>query len=85
MDLLFAGKYSLNYKVRDGELISGIATGDLRNFFEPILSIPEGAKQEFGICLNDIETDIVLRNAIILLLAFSTPDGEVCELIIHLW
>jgi hypothetical protein len=54
MDLLFAGKYPLNYKVRDGELILGIATGDLRNVFETILSIPEGAKQESGTCLNDI-------------------------------
>jgi hypothetical protein len=42
-------------------------------------------KQKIEVVLNELDTDIVLRNAVMLLLAFLFPNGEASELIIHFW
>lgn len=47
--------------------------------------IPPTYKQKIEVVLNELNTDIVLRNAVMLLLAFLYPDGEASELIIHFW
>jgi hypothetical protein len=50
-----------------------------------INQIPPTYKQKIEVVLNELNTEIVLRNAVMLLLAFFYPDGEASELIIHFW
>jgi len=52
---------------------------------ETVLKIPSSAKQKFGLLLNDHQSDVTIRNAIILLLAVACPDDEAAEVILHLW
>jgi len=62
-----------------------IASGDLRNVIDTILNIPEGGNQKICIYLNDKESDIIVRNLIIILLATYFPNGEASEMITHFW
>lgn len=50
-----------------------------------VVQIPATYNQKINIVVNDTESDIVLRNAVMLLLALQFPDGEINELIVHLW
>lgn len=72
------------------------ASGDLRHVVKSISDLPDTASQPFNIVLNDIEFDVVARNAILLLLALevaqrqSTCEGtdivsSAVESMIHVW
>jgi hypothetical protein len=50
-----------------------------------VLELPSTYKKTCTVTINNRDEDIVLRNAIILLLAFHFPNGEASELIVHLW
>jgi hypothetical protein len=50
-----------------------------------VIELPPSYKKTCTIAINDRDEDIVLRNAVILLLTFHFPNGEASELIVHLW
>jgi hypothetical protein len=52
---------------------------------ETVVGIPHEFKQKCEIVINDKDSNVVMRNTIILLLAFTFPNGEASELIVHLW
>ncbi|KFY06924.1 hypothetical protein V492_07605 [Pseudogymnoascus sp. VKM F-4246] len=74
------------------------ASGDLRHVVKTIANVPKGMTQQFNITMNDLEFDVVARNAILLLLALTSQDtvgcneaGEtnappdIAEALIHVW
>ena len=50
-----------------------------------VVALPGEFERERQIVINDRDADVVLRNAVILLLAFNFPGGEASELIAHFW
>ncbi|ROT36821.1 hypothetical protein SODALDRAFT_298432 [Sodiomyces alkalinus F11] len=71
----------------DGQLnLLFAASGDLRNLVKTIAQLPASYSGTLDVTLNDLELDIVVRNAIMLLVAFivdNTDDAVDC--IIHVW
>ncbi|KAI1779819.1 hypothetical protein F4818DRAFT_154522 [Hypoxylon cercidicola] len=62
------------------------ASGDIRNVIETVVAIPDAFRNPIKIYMNDRDTDVVGRNAIMLLLALTEDDAAVAtENIIHLW
>ncbi|KAL2063905.1 hypothetical protein VTL71DRAFT_4399 [Oculimacula yallundae] len=71
------------------------ASGDLRHVVKTIASLPHDMEQRFDVTLNDLEFDVVARNAILLLLALTIPDStdveasiiplSNAEVLIHVW
>lgn len=69
------------------------ASGDLRNVIKTIVDLPDTFAQQIEMTINDRDFDVVARNAILLLLAFSAPGitsptttlSSIAETLIHLW
>ncbi|KAF2714991.1 hypothetical protein K504DRAFT_395900 [Pleomassaria siparia CBS 279.74] len=66
------------------------ASGDLRNVVKTISHIPESFANRVRVTINDREFEVVARNAILLLFAFTSldqerPIPEIAEGLIHLW
>lgn len=67
-------------------LLTAAASGDLRNVFTSVASIPERYSNPLHIHINDRDFDIVARNAIILLISLTVPKtSEAVECMIHIW
>jgi hypothetical protein len=50
-----------------------------------VVALPGKFEPECQIVINDRDHDVVLGNAVILLLAFNFPGGEASEFIVHFW
>ncbi|KAF3070952.1 hypothetical protein GL218_00779 [Daldinia childiae] len=69
------------------------ASGDVRNAVQTIRNLPPDFKHQVKMTINDRDFDITARNAIILLLALSSLEGEpdqpdferLAETLIHVW
>lgn len=67
----------------------------MRHIVKTIASLPHGMMQQFDVTINDLEFDVVARNAILLLLALTTQDSTTAEAstpplsnaeaLIHVW
>ena len=76
-------------------MYSTIASGDLRHIVRTIASLPHDMKQQFDVTMNDLEFDVMARNAILLLLALTAQDSTAvetsttplsnAETLIHVW
>lgn len=63
-----------------------VASGDPRNVMKTIASIPWDFRGRLTASINDVDFDIVARNAIILLIAFTVDDvDQAVDCIIHVW
>lgn len=85
LHLLFAGKES---RTGANEVYAdqSEASGDLRNVVKTITSLPTAFSHGVHVVVNDGQFDIVVRNAIILLIAFLVEDPtEAADAIIHVW
>jgi hypothetical protein len=61
------------------------ASGDLRNVVKTISALPETYKGECLVVINDIQTIIVVRNVIMLLVAFNFDTEVAVPMMIHIW
>ncbi|KAF2800286.1 hypothetical protein K505DRAFT_382762 [Melanomma pulvis-pyrius CBS 109.77] len=61
------------------------ASGDIRNVLKSIAGLPDGYTGQCSVVMNDIDFDIVARNAIFLLIAFHLKPEDATPAIIHLW
>lgn len=50
-----------------------------------VVALPGKFERECQIAINDRDIDVVLQNAVILLLAFNFPGSEASELSVHFW
>lgn len=63
-----------------------LASGDLRNVLKTVSALPEKFTGLVTVDINDIDIDIVIRNAIFLLVLNTVPDAtKAAECVIHLW
>lgn len=63
-----------------------IASGDLRNVVKTMAQLPASCDQPIKITMNDRDLDIVARNAIMLLVAFTADSqNEAIDCMIHIW
>lgn len=63
-----------------------IASGDFRNVLKTIVRLPSSYNKPVEVTLNDLDLDVVARNAIMLLIAFVVGDmDEAVDCIIHVW
>lgn len=89
--LLFAGKISYtasNLVVGTSEPLITISTasGDLRNVIETVSSIPETFQKSISMVLNDRDPEIVIRNAILLLISLTAEEiKEAVDCMIHIF
>ncbi|KAM0286534.1 hypothetical protein ACHAO9_008162 [Fusarium lateritium] len=85
LNLLFAGLCSKG-NISDLLLTKAIASGDIRNVIKTIAELPEGHGKPVNITINDRDFDIVARNVIMLLIAFTAVDQDAAiDCIIHVW
>ncbi|PHH78981.1 hypothetical protein CDD80_5922 [Ophiocordyceps camponoti-rufipedis] len=62
------------------------ASGDLRNVVKTIAQLPTGYTHRVHVTINDIDLEIVCRNALFLLIAHAIQDAdEAADCIVHLW
>ncbi|PYI28678.1 hypothetical protein BP00DRAFT_480748 [Aspergillus indologenus CBS 114.80] len=62
------------------------ASGDLRNVVKTVADLPSTYTGSLDITINDRDEDVVIRNAILLLIALVVDDpNEAIDCIIHLW
>ncbi|KAF1928848.1 uncharacterized protein M421DRAFT_61946 [Didymella exigua CBS 183.55] len=61
------------------------ASGDPRNIFKTVAGLPIGCKSRCHVTVNDMDFDIVARNAIMLLIALHYEPEEAVPMIIHFW
>ncbi|KAK0797734.1 hypothetical protein LTR91_008402 [Friedmanniomyces endolithicus] len=62
------------------------ASGDPRNIIKSIAAIPGTYSNSILVTVNDIDFDIVARNAIMLLIVLTEPDKEeAVDCMLHLW
>ncbi|KAI6349206.1 hypothetical protein MCOR25_010692 [Pyricularia grisea] len=62
------------------------ASGDLRNVVKTIAQIPASYCHTVNVTLNDLDFDIVARNAIMLFIAFVVDQiDDAVDCIIHIW
>lgn len=63
-----------------------VASGDIRNVVETVISVPDGLSHGLSIVINDKDLDIVARNLILLLIAYVVDDAEqAVDCMIHFW
>ncbi|KAK1240145.1 LOW QUALITY PROTEIN: hypothetical protein MKX08_007587 [Trichoderma sp. CBMAI-0020] len=61
------------------------ASGDLRNVVKTLASIPDAFQKSISIVLNDRDPEIVIRNAILLLISLTAEDTkEAVDCMIHI-
>ncbi|KAL7918083.1 hypothetical protein ACQKWADRAFT_324100 [Trichoderma austrokoningii] len=62
------------------------ASGDLRNVVKTVSSTPDTFQKSLSIVLNDRDAEIVIRNAILLLVSLSAEETkEAIDCMIHIW
>ncbi|KAK0844402.1 hypothetical protein LTR02_013151 [Friedmanniomyces endolithicus] len=62
------------------------SSGDPRNIIKSIAAIPGTYSNSILVTVNDIDFDIVARNAIMLLIVLTEPDKEeAVDCMLHLW
>ncbi|KAK1055362.1 hypothetical protein LTR12_013176 [Friedmanniomyces endolithicus] len=62
------------------------ASGDLGNIVKTVAAIPRTYSHSVLVTINDIDFDIVARNAIMLLVAITEPDKEhAADCMLHIW
>ncbi|PVH76133.1 hypothetical protein DL98DRAFT_465490 [Cadophora sp. DSE1049] len=61
------------------------ASGDLRNAATTVAGLPSSYTGQCELILNDIDTDIVVRNAILLLVALIFDPEVAAPMMLHLW
>lgn len=67
-------------------IILCIASGDPRNVIKTIAEIPSSYDRTVNVTLNDNNLDVVIRNAIMLLIALVVEDrDEAIDCITHVW
>lgn len=65
---------------------SHTASGDIRNVVKTIAQLPKSYNQAVEVTINDRDLDVVARNVILLLIAFTVDDiEEATDCIIHVW
>ncbi|KAF4438482.1 hypothetical protein F53441_12776 [Fusarium austroafricanum] len=85
IDLLQLGSNEGMEYPRDLRLLFA-ASGDLRNVIKTIAKLPKSYNQSVHITMNDSEIDIVARNALLLLIAFTARDpDDTAECMVHIW
>lgn len=67
-------------------ILSPIASGDLRNVIKTVAGIPGSYNHSLDITINDRDFDIVARNLILLLVALTVERvDDAVDCILHLW
>ncbi|OAG01059.1 uncharacterized protein CC84DRAFT_1101145, partial [Paraphaeosphaeria sporulosa] len=61
------------------------ASGDLRNVVKTIISLPEKCLGSCKAVINDRNTTVVIRNALLLLVAFQFEPEVATPIMLHLW
>jgi hypothetical protein len=61
------------------------ASGDLRNVIKTIISLPEEYVGDCKTVINDRNTTVVIRNALLLLVALQFQPEVATPIILHLW
>jgi len=62
------------------------ASGDMRNLVKTVADVPAKYQKPITAVLNDLDFDVVVRNAIMLLVALTVDDAEkASDTILHLW
>jgi hypothetical protein len=61
------------------------ASGDLRNVVKTIVSLPENYTESCKTVINDMNTTIVTRNALLLLTALQFEPEVATPIMLHLW
>ncbi|KAF7552086.1 hypothetical protein G7046_g7521 [Stylonectria norvegica] len=63
-----------------------LASGDMRNILKTVISLPATYKNSLSITVNDLDFQVVARNAIMLLLLLSVDEIEQADdSVIHIW
>ncbi|CZR65732.1 uncharacterized protein PAC_15632 [Phialocephala subalpina] len=83
IDILNLGKNEVS--VEQDFSILFAASGDLRNVVKSVNSMVFFLSARRDIVINDIDIDIVARNAILLLVAMNFPAEEAASMMLHLW
>ncbi|KAF7188355.1 Zinc finger MYND domain-containing protein 10 [Pseudocercospora fuligena] len=84
--LLFAGKMSATISIYDAFSNNQAASGDLRNVFMTLASLPSSYSGAATATVNDLDFETVARNIIMLLIMLSAEDrGSSIQTTIHLW
>jgi hypothetical protein len=61
------------------------ASGDLRNVVRSLLSLPDQYSGTCTVVINDNDSTVVVRNILLLLVAYQFPEDQAVPLMIHLW
>ncbi|GAB7359234.1 hypothetical protein MBLNU230_g5893t1 [Neophaeotheca triangularis] len=62
------------------------ASGDIRNVVKTLASVPSTFKGKMIVTINDLDFDLVARNAVLLLIAFAAESPEkAVDCMIHIW
>lgn len=61
------------------------ASGDLRNAAKTVTELPDSYAEQCELILNDLDADIVVRNALFLLVALNFEPKDAAPMILHLW
>jgi hypothetical protein len=61
------------------------ASGDLRNAVRSLLSLPEQYSGTYTVVINDNHSTVVVRNILLLLVAYQFREDQAVLLMIHLW
>ncbi|KAF3053544.1 hypothetical protein E8E11_011605 [Didymella keratinophila] len=71
-------------RIRDFNLLFA-ASGDLRNVIKTLLGLPQQYQGKCSVAINDIDFQVVAKNAILLLAVHHLPIDVAVPLIIHVW
>jgi hypothetical protein len=61
------------------------ASGDLRNVVRSLIGLPEEYNKTCTVVINDHNSTIVVRNILLLLIAYQFEEYEAVPMMIHLW
>lgn len=61
------------------------ASGDLRNVVKTIVGLPENYSGECKVAVNDANTTVIARNALLLLVTLFFRPEEAAPVMLHLW
>jgi hypothetical protein len=61
------------------------ASGDLRNFFKTIVSLPNTYTGKLTVDINDIDEAVVARNLMLLLISFNFAPDVASLMMLHVW
>jgi hypothetical protein len=81
--LLFAGAY-FDYLIGQSLMVFG-ASGNIRNVVQSVSNIRTSYTGHCEIIMNDRNLGIVVRNAILLLIALHVGPKEAAPMMLHIW